>query len=166
MTSQSLPHAKGSALSVREAGPADISALTRLINTAFAVERSIYDGERIDPEQCANLLATGKVLLAEENASLIGCIYLELRNHSGYLGLLSVTPLRQNQGIGRFLLTTGEDWFRDQGRKTTELQIINLRTELLDFYRRHGYRESGTAPFPADVPTHIPCHFIRMTKTL
>ena len=136
------------AWTVREAGCADIGAVTRLVNTAFAVEHFIYDGERISAEECAGLLTTGRVLLVERDASQVGCIYLELRDNSGYLGLLSVLPSHQSQGIGRSLVTTGENWFRSQGRRTSELQIINLRTELLEYYRRLGYRESGTAPWP------------------
>ena len=151
---------------VREAIIADIDALARLVNTAYAVEHFIYDGERISPRECADLLITGKLLLLEQDASTVGCIYLELRNDSGYLGLLSVTPARQNQGIGRSLVTIAENWLRSQRRKRVELLVINVRTELLEYYRRLGYREAGRFPWPADVPTHIPCHFVRMTKTL
>jgi len=161
-----LPRPAGPSLLVREATIADIDALTRLVNTAYAVEHFIYDGERISPTECVDLLTIGKVLLLEQDESLVGCIYLELQNNSGYLGLLSVTPSRQNQGIGRSLVTSGENWFRSQGRKRSELQVINVRTELLEYYRRLGYREAGTFPWPANAPTHIPCHFVRMTKTL
>jgi N-acetylglutamate synthase-like GNAT family acetyltransferase len=153
-------------LPVREATIADINALARLVNTAYAVEHFIYDGERITPRECADLLITGKLLVLEQDASAVGCIYVELRHDSGYLGLLSVTPALQNRGIGRSLVTIAENWFRSQGRQRAELQAINVRTELLEYYRRLGYRETGTVPWPADVPTHIPCHFVRMTKIL
>ncbi len=153
-------------LRVQEANSNDIDALTRLVNSAFAVEHFIYDGERISPQECADLLTTGKILLVEEDASPVGCVYLELRNDSGYLGLLSVATSHQGLGIGRSLMELGENWFRNHGRKISELQIINVRKELLDYYRRLGYRESGTSPFPADVATLLPCYFVRMTKTL
>jgi N-acetylglutamate synthase-like GNAT family acetyltransferase len=157
---------EGASLPVREATVADIDALTRLVNTAYAVEHFIYDGERVSQAECADLLTTGKVLLLEQDESLVGCIYLELRKDSGYVGLLSVKPSHQNQGIGRSLVTIGEARFRSQGRKRSELQVVNVRTELLEYYRRLGYREFGTAPWPADVPTHISCHFVKMIKAL
>jgi GNAT superfamily N-acetyltransferase len=154
-------------LPVRDATIADFDALTRMINTAYAVEHFIYDGERISPKEFADLLKTGRVLLLEQRGTPIACIYLELRDDIGYLGLLSVAPSRQNEGIGRSLVALAENWFRGQGLRTSELQVISVRQELLGFYRRLGYREAGTSPWPSDAPpTHLPCHFVRMTKTL
>jgi ribosomal protein S18 acetylase RimI-like enzyme len=154
-------------LPVRDATIADLDALTRMVNTAYAVEHFIYDGERISPKEFADLLKTGRVLLLEQDGAPLGCIYLQLHDDSGYLGLLSVAPSRQNEGIGQSLVALAENSFRSQGLKTSELQVINVRGELLEFYRRLGYRESGTSPWPHDAPpTHLPCHFIRMTKPL
>ena len=47
-----------------------------------------------------------------------------------------------------------------------ELQTVNLRVELPAIYRRLGYQESGTAPFPAEAQPLIPCHFVKMSKAL
>jgi hypothetical protein len=46
-----------------------------------------------------------------------------------------------------------------------DILIVNLREELPPFYRKRGYVENGTTPFP-DVETKIPCHFINMAKPL
>jgi hypothetical protein len=37
---------------------------------------------------------------------------------------------------------------------------------LLPFYRHLGYKQTGTAPFPSDVKTKVPCHYILMAKPL
>jgi len=47
-----------------------------------------------------------------------------------------------------------------------DILIVNLRTELPPYYRKRGYVETGTAPFPASTPTTMPCHFVRMSKAL
>jgi hypothetical protein len=47
-----------------------------------------------------------------------------------------------------------------------DLQIVNLREELPAFYRKLGYEETGTAPFPTDVVTKLPCQFVKMSKVL
>ena len=47
-----------------------------------------------------------------------------------------------------------------------DILTVNVRTELIPMYLRMGYAESGTEPFPANVPTKIPCHFIRVSKSL
>ena len=47
-----------------------------------------------------------------------------------------------------------------------DIVIVSLREDLPPFYQKRGYVESGTSPFPPDVPTKIPCHFINMSKPL
>jgi hypothetical protein len=45
-----------------------------------------------------------------------------------------------------------------------DIHIVNLRQELPAYYRRLGYVEEGTLPFPAPECTSRPCSFIVMTK--
>jgi len=47
-----------------------------------------------------------------------------------------------------------------------DIQVVNLREDLFGFYRSRGYVETGTHPFPTDVKTKLPCHFVEMTKSL
>ena len=88
------------------------------------------------------------------------------RGESAYLGLLSVDPARRAKGFGRFLVAAAEDHCRRAGCRRMDMLIVNLRTELPPFYRRLGYAESGTAPFPDNGRATQPCHFIRMSKSL
>jgi hypothetical protein len=46
------------------------------------------------------------------------------------------------------------------------LRIISPRVPLPAFYEHMGYRQTGTAPFAADVPVKAVCHYILMSKTL
>ena len=46
-----------------------------------------------------------------------------------------------------------------------DIRVVNLRTELLPFYRKLGYVERGTEP--VDDPRALqPFHFILMSKAL
>ncbi len=46
-------------------------------------------------------------------------------------------------------------------------RVISARAEqLLPFYLRLGYRETGTRPFPADLASKVPAHYILMSKPL
>jgi hypothetical protein len=47
-----------------------------------------------------------------------------------------------------------------------DLRIANLLEELSPFYRRLGYVETGTEPFPAEIKSKLPCHFVLMSKPL
>jgi predicted N-acetyltransferase YhbS len=151
---------------IRSGVPGDVEAIARLINAAFVVERVVIDGDRTNPENVRGLLNAGTFLLAEDATGLVGCVYVELRGEHSYLGLLSVDPQRQGSGLGRQLVGAAEQFSRRAGCRAIDLRIVSARAELLPFYRRLGYAENGAAPFPADVQTKVPAHFIRMTKPL
>jgi len=153
-------------LPIRHAQDGDVAAITRLINTAFQVERFFLGGDRITSEEVRARIASGAFLLLEDAGGLVGCVYVELRGDSGFLGLLSVEPRRQKFGFSRMLMTAAEEYFRRNGCSQAELRVVDLRIELPPYYRHLGYRESGTEEFPAEIPAILPCHLIVMTKAL
>ena len=152
---------------MRIAESAEIAALTRLINTAFEVERFFLDNDRLDAAEVERRLALGKFLLEEDGEKLAGCVYVELRGERGYFGLLPVDPARQRTGMGSRMVDAAEDYCRAAGCRFMDLTTVNLRKELPGYYRRRGYVENGTLPFPADQhPPKMPCHLVKMTKSL
>lgn len=151
---------------LRLAEAADTEALVRLINQAFAVEKIVIEGERIDSEKVRALFETGSFLLLYEAEQLVGCVYVEVKGKRGYLGLLGVRPDRQKSGFGRRLTTTAEDYFRKAGCEAVDLRIVSVRAELAPFYERLGYAATAIAPVPDTIPLKIPSHFIVMSKSL
>lgn len=150
----------------RVAEPADFENITALINLAFQVERFFIDGDRITIGAVRELSAKGKFIVMEDSGGLAVCIYVEAKGERGYLGLLSVDPSRQRSGLGRQLVLGAEEHCRGAGCRFVDLRIVNLREELPAFYRRLGYRETGTAAFTPGIVTKRPCHFIEMSKAL
>lgn len=152
---------------VRLAVPSEAAKIMTVINDAFrVVEESFFEGDRITLEEVRQLFGKGAFLVAGDDDALGGCVYVEPRGERAYLGLLSVDPVRQQSGLGSRLMTAAEEYGRAQGARFMDIYIVNLRTELTPFYRHRGYFENGTTPFPADVPTKQPCHFINMSKPL
>jgi GNAT superfamily N-acetyltransferase len=153
--------------STRIATPADAANITAIINAAFRIAEEFFvDGNRITQAEVEKLLEKGVFLLAETGDQLDGCVYVELRGERSYLGLLSVDPNRQQGGLGSLLMNAAESYCRERGAHFMDILIVNLREELPSFYRKRGYVENGTTPFPEDVETKIPCHFINMAKSL
>jgi GNAT superfamily N-acetyltransferase len=153
--------------SIRVATTADAANITSVINSAFRVAEAFFvDGNRITQAEIEKLLGKGAFLLAETGDQLNGCVYVELRGERSYLGLLSVDPDRQQGGLGSLLMNEAERYCREHGSRFMDIVIISLREDLPGFYRKRGYVENGTTPFPADVETKIPCHFINMAKLL
>ena len=151
---------------LRLAEAADTEALARLINEAFAVEKIVIEGERIDSEKVRALFETGNFLLLYEAEQLLGCVYVEVKGKRGYLGLLGVRPDRQKSGFGRLLTTAAEEYFRKAGCEAVDLRIVSVRAELPPFYERLGYAATAIAPVPDTIPLKIPSHFIVMSKSL
>ena len=166
MASSANSARKGGGIAIREAGRTDAEALTRLINAAFVVERVVFEGDRVDANELRAYMQKGTFLLGEDGGFLVGCVYVELREGRGYLGLLSVDPARQGLGLGRRLVGAAEDFARKAGAGSMNLRVISARAELLPFYRRCGYEQTGTAPFAPGLQTKIPSHYILMSKAL
>jgi GNAT superfamily N-acetyltransferase len=154
-------------ITTRWADSADAENIARLVNSAFRLERFFVDADRTNPEKVRALLDKGKFLLAEEAGVLIACVYVELRGERGYFGLLAVDPARQRAGMGSRLIDAAEEYCRASGCHFMDLTTVNLRKELPGYYRRRGYAENGTLPFPADqYPPKMPCHLVKMSKPL
>ena len=153
-------------ISTRIAAVGDAESVARLVNTAFLVEQFFIERDRTNPATVRALMQSGKFLLAEEGANMVGCIYLELKGQRGYFGMLSIEPARQGSGVGHRLVDEVEKYFRDAGCKFSDMKIVNVRTELHDLYQRWGYSDTGTATYDDPTPTKIPVHFVLMSKPL
>jgi predicted N-acetyltransferase YhbS len=154
-------------MNIRLATEGDFDAVMRLINTAFQVERFFKAKDRVDAPMLQEYFNKGVFLLDEEEGQLIGCVFVELKGSRAYLGLLSVDPSRQKNGIGRRLMAAAEEFARESGAHFMDITVVNLRTELPAIYEKLGYSVTGTAPFPdVQMPITQPCYFLCMSKEL
>jgi N-acetylglutamate synthase-like GNAT family acetyltransferase len=152
---------------IRRANDDDVPALTRLINAAFVVEQVVFDGDRVDDLGVRVYMSSGTFLVAEEAGALAGCVYIEARGDRSYLGLLSVRPELQGSGLGSRLVAAAESFARETGSRSIDLRVISARREqLLPFYERRGYSLVRTEPFPANLVTKQPSHFLLLSKPL
>jgi N-acetylglutamate synthase-like GNAT family acetyltransferase len=154
-------------LQIRAATDDDAEPIARLVNEAFRSERFFTDYDRTNPENVQELLQKGRFLLLYDDSELAACVYVEQRGDRGYFGMLAVDPKRQNSGLGSRLIAAAEQDCRESGCRFMDLTLVNLRTELPAYYRRFGYVENGTLPFPIDQnQPKMPAHLIQMSKAL
>ena len=167
MTAFANSRTAGSEARIRRANDEDVPGLTRLINAAFVVEQIVFEGDRVDDLGVRVYMSSGTFLVAEDSDALAGCVYIETRDDRSYLGLLSVQPARQGTGLGRRLVAAAEDFARASGSRVMDMRVISARgEELLPFYRRLGYVFIRTEPFPANLVSKMPSHFILLSKSL
>lgn len=150
-------------ISISKAGEKDIPALVTLINKAYRGETSrkgwtteadFLNGIRIDKEGLQDLIRKENAVVLKAftpNGNLLGCVYLENQGIELYLGMLTVEPELQGSGIGKLLLKSAEEYAKSLHLKGIKMNVISLRSELIEWYRRHGYEMTTERnPFPTD----------------
>ena len=160
----------------------DVSFLNVLINSAYrgesskkgwTTEANILEGLRTTVEELTETILNPKntILKYVENKQIIGCVLLIQKEQQLYLGMLTVSPTLQNSGIGKKLLQHAEIHGKDLGLPKIVMTVISVRDELIAWYKRNGYEDTGERePFPAsDVYIPIaaePLEFIVMEKRI
>jgi len=169
-------------MELKKATLKDIPDLIKLINGAYRGDRSkqgwtteadLLDGVRTDSENLAEMINKNDALILQsfnENNILQACVYLEKKQHIMYLGMLTVSPLEQSKGIGKQLLCEAEKYAEQQMCNIVEMTVISLRKELIAWYEKRGYNNTGeTKPFPNDIKFGVPkqpLEFIIMQKEI
>lgn len=172
-------------IDIRDAVPADIPALHRLIESAYRGEASragwtteadLLDGQRTDPEDLADILADPKqaLLSAWRGDEPVGCVLIADRGEgTGYFGMLSVNPTLQGGGLGRRLVEAAHAALADRfGARRVRISVFPQRETLIAWYQRLGYRLTGdTLPFPYGeprfgLPLRDDLHFLVLERAL
>ena len=143
----------------------DLPTLHALIESAYrgdsarrgwSHEADLLDGQRTDAAALAAMLAdpAQHLLVFRDNDRLRACVALTDKQAGlCYLGLLTVDPARQSNGLGKLILAAAEDHGAALGARRIEMTVIAQRAELIAWYERRGYRLTGERrPFPASDP--------------
>ncbi len=132
----------------------DAVALNALVNSAYrgesgkqgwTTEADLIDGTRIDVDGMEDILKDplATILKYVENEKILACVELIREENKLYLGMLTVSPILQGKGIGKELLRAAEQEALRQNYNTIVMQVISVRQELIDWYLRHGYIDTG-----------------------
>lgn len=148
-------------MKLEPAGFDDLPALHALVERAYrgetaragwSHEADLLTGPRTNVEELRSFLDAGESLLVWREGEVIkACVRLvKLGDGLAYLGMLTVDPALQGDGLGKRLLAAAEDYARQHlGAARMEMQVFSRRRELLSFYERRGYRPTGERrPFP------------------
>lgn len=163
----------------------DVASLERLVQYAFrggkankswTGEEHLVKGPRITIDGLKAILCGSDqvILIAElvrqDERKLVGCIHLTKENAHGHIAMLAVDPDTQSSGAGKFLMRWVEEYARENfGAADIVGEVVSGRPELMEWYRRLGYQETGeTAPFNPEGVVHLVdgLHFIKIRKPL
>lgn len=153
----------------RKARIADAAFLAPFVNAAYrgdssrvgwTTEADYLDGQRTDEDGIRELIEAehSMILLCLQNEEIVGSVHLQKTEDAAYLGMLVTRPDLQGLGIGKHLMQAAEALVQEEwGVRKMEMTVITVRSELLAFYERRGYRRTGIIkPFPTDVRFGIP----------
>ena len=143
---------------------ADIVPIKDLLNNAYRGEASkqgwtteahlIAGDIRTDEHHVQQAIQEpGSVMLkyTDNQHAIIGCVNLQQHHHKIYLGMFSVSPQAQGAGIGKKLLQAAEEYAQQINCNSIYMTVISVRTELIDWYKRYGYIDTGKRkPFEED----------------
>lgn len=133
-----------------------LEALTALLHEAYAAHAAA--GRRFfasyqAPADTQRRISRGECWVAMDDEELIGTITLAAPYPfpAGYPALtpaatyyqLAVLPTHQSRGLGRQLVGLAERRIREQGISNLAIDTSSEATDLIDWYRRLGYREVG-----------------------
>lgn len=158
----------------------DAIALEKLINSAYRGETSklgwtteahLLQGERITVNELSEIINNKEntILKFIENNIIIGCVLLVNKGTQLYLGMLTVSPELQNSGIGKKLLQKAKEHALALGLPKIIITVISIREELIAWYNRHGFIDTGgREPFPLNdtdvIISQQPLEFIILEK--
>jgi ribosomal protein S18 acetylase RimI-like enzyme len=167
---------------ITEATTKDISELNTLINSAYrgesskkgwTTEANLLEGVRTTELELNETILNTKntILKFTKNNQIVGCVLLIEKELQLYLGMLTVSPNLQNSGIGKKLLQQAEIHASKLGLPKIVMTVISVREELISWYKRNGYLDTGIRePFPvSDVHISIseqPLEFIVLEKII
>jgi len=139
---------------ITRATPDDASSLSVLVNAAYrgdsgrqgwTTEADLIDGTRTDAELLKAVIEKpgSMILKYVDNDVIIGCVELRKEGDKLYLGMLTVNPTIQGKGIGKVLLKASEQEAIRQNCNAIFMSVLTVRKELIDWYIRHGYHDTG-----------------------
>jgi ribosomal protein S18 acetylase RimI-like enzyme len=142
----------------------DLATIELLLNAAYRGEESnkgwtteshlIAGATRTTMEVLQNTFNTDDsnfLLYKNEANETIACVNLQQHNAKLYLGMFAVAPTLQGGGVGKVLLQASEELAIYLHCTSIYMTVISVRTELIDWYKRNGYVDTGERkPFVED----------------
>jgi ribosomal protein S18 acetylase RimI-like enzyme len=173
---------EGDGYKIQPARVSDAARLSELVNSAYrgdysrqgwTTEADLLDGTRTDAVALKEILTKPgtTILTYVERDTILGCVELVLAGKDLYLGMLTVEPALQGRGTGKLLLQAAEKFGVDHHCSKIHMTVISVRTELIQWYMRHGYADTGKRkPFAFNDPRfgqpRQPLEFMVMEKKL
>eukprot|EP00297_Palpitomonas_bilix_P017349 CAMPEP_0113877458 /NCGR_PEP_ID=MMETSP0780_2-20120614/6106_1 /TAXON_ID=652834 /ORGANISM="Palpitomonas bilix" /LENGTH=184 /DNA_ID=CAMNT_0000863755 /DNA_START=145 /DNA_END=699 /DNA_ORIENTATION=- /assembly_acc=CAM_ASM_000599 len=169
---------------------ADEEAVYKLVNSAYEIELgdtgiAFKSQNRLTSHHdLADLAAKATVMLMvrKEDEAIVGAVAYSVKEAVstprgtklneeaprpiiGHFGPFAVDPTLQKKGLGTILLRETESQLRKLGAVGVEIDLINYRTDLTQFYMSRGFKPTRVEEFHAAAFATRPSFTIIMWKS-
>jgi len=155
----------------RVAGESDAGAIANLVNQAYRPEAGssgwtneseLVSGNRTSADQIAAMMSqpSSIILVGITGIEIVACVHVDKDNSHSHIGMLAVNPSLQGAGVGKQMLAYAEGYANVHfGAKKFTIVVVTTRSELIAFYLRRGYRQTGIVmDYPLSAGAGIPKH--------
>lgn len=109
-------------------------------------------------EWLAPALRAGRVYAGSRGEEVLGVVVTDRRSNELVIDYIAIDPDRQGAGIGSWLVRSLEDTARRDGVEALVLHTAEIMDDLLQFYHRHGFVETGRALPVHGMDTNLRVH--------
>ncbi|MDH7796222.1 MULTISPECIES: GNAT family acetyltransferase [unclassified Beijerinckia] len=127
-------------LTIRSAKSDDESAVTALWRACDLVVS--YNDPGADFRFARGGAASDILVGTDAAGRIVGSVMVGHDGHRGWLYYVASDPTSRGSGIGRQMVTAGENWLRQRGVVKVQLLVRETNTKVIGFYDHLGYEET------------------------
>lgn len=127
-------------------------SIRQLVNEAYrgdsgwTRETDLVGGDRVSDEEIQGYLdaPSAHLLVAVVENAVRGCICVEQKDESAYIGMFAIDPALQGKGLGKNILVQAEQYAVQKFHANKFVMVVvSQRKELIAYYERRGYLRTG-----------------------
>ncbi|MDT2024334.1 GNAT family acetyltransferase [Methylocella sp. CPCC 101449] len=127
-------------LTIRNALPDDETAVVALWRACDLVVS--YNDPSADFRFARGGASSDVLVGIDADGRIVGTVMVGHDGHRGWLYYVAAAPTARSSGIGRQMVTAGEDWLRQRGIGKVQLIVRESNTKVIGFYDHLGYEET------------------------
>lgn len=153
----------------RIANNLDSEVIANLVNKAYRPEpgasgwtheSDLVSGSRTSASQITETVSkpNSTILVGLKDSKIVACVHVEKEGNNSHIGMLAVKPELQGAGVGKQILSQAEKYALEVfGAEKFMMVVISSRSELISFYLRRGYQQTGSMmDYPVSQGVGIP----------
>src|SRR5258706_14678930 len=136
---------------IQRATADDASSIASVLHASFVEYESFYTPEALaattpSGERILHRMSEGPVWVARQHDTIVGTVSVVPENEGIYIRGMAILPTVRGQGIGRRLLSQGEEIAARHGYERLFLSTTPFLSRAIRLYEQYGFRRTEEGP--------------------